>query len=125
MDGCKYRLAVEGPVVENINTYADDWRFQYGRNTHTSKVEEETTVFSQAILKDVVLHQNSNSYYGPLKLHCYGCSHQTMFGAPNAAFEERFEMRWYNLDLDDPRTDIVKMENPYFCENCEEGEYYC
>lgn len=78
----------------------------------------------EVINKDIVLHQNSSKYYGPLKMHCYGCGNKTFVTDGDTLPEDRLGMEWYDLDLTDPRTRILAGEKKIIlCELCEGGEY--
>lgn len=122
----RYRIRGSLPIADETFTFPDDWRFGYGR--HTGHVDtdysQSNEIFSEVINKDIVLHQNSSKYYGPLKMHCYGCGNKTFVRDDNTLPEDRLGMEWYDLDLTDPRTRIlVEEKKNILCELCEGGEY--
>ena len=115
-----YKVTTDPPKTENV--FNDDWVFLFGRNTKTSETEAETKHFSQALLRDVIIQQNSSLYYGPLLMYCHGCGCEVVFGASTETMEERFDLRWYDLDSADPRTVSTAQGSHTLCYGCESGE---
>lgn len=118
--GCKYRIRMDGPPVNTAAEFPDDWLFEYGRNVKTSKHHEEDLTFLDAIKKDIVLHKNSDFYFRPLAMYCYGCGHLKQLSAPYQDPEYAKEMKWYDLTLDDPRAEKMEAADPFFCTVSEE-----
>ena len=122
----RYRVLGVLPTVDETFTYPDDWRFGYGRHTGAteSEYQQSNELFLEVIHKDIVLHQNSSKYYGPLKMHCYGCGNKTFVTDATRPLEDRLGIEWYDLGLIDPRTRILAQEEKsILCELCEGGEY--
>ena len=115
-----YKVTTDPPKTENV--FNDDWVFLFGRNTKTSETEAETKHFSQALLRDVIIQQNSSLYYGPLLMYCHGCGCEVVFGASTETMEERFDLRWYDLGSADPRTVSTAQGSHTLCYGCESGE---
>ena len=124
--GHKYRVSAGGPPVEKTPEFTDDWLFEYGRNVRTSQHREEDLIFIDCIKRDIVLHKNSDFYFGPLEMYCYGCGQLKQLSSHFHDPESGTEMEWYDLTLDDPRSEKMEAVDPFFCVNCEaellEGE---
>ena len=121
--GNKYKILGFQPELDKVFAYPSDWRFGYGRSTGASKYIEENNFFLEVIRQDIILHQNSK-YYGPLKMCRYGCGNRTLMRDPVMLVEYCLAINWYDLEMIDPRTTMVKSETVNLCENCEGGEYF-
>ena len=122
----RYRVLSNQPTIDETFTFPDDWHFAYGRHAGDpeSAYQESNKIFLEVINKDVVLHQNSRQYYGPLKMHCYGCGNKTFVTANDTSHEDRLGMEWYSLEAVDPRTQLlINEQKTILCELCEGGEY--
>lgn len=53
--------------------------FAYGRKVLGSEHTLEDQLFVDATKRDIVLHENSDFYYGPLHMVCFGCGEPAMF----------------------------------------------
>lgn len=112
------------PAVDSMETFPDEWCFGYGRNSGTSPIVDETMAFLDAIRPDVALHQNSSTYFGPLSMACYGCGGKTpMTPSIHTTADDQLALRWFDLTIDDPRSQFVESQEDYFCNECRHGEY--
>lgn len=121
----RYRIKTNQADGNSVSP-TDDWNFGFGRNTRLSEWKTENSFFLEVILKDIVLQKNSSNYFGPLKIFCYGCGRPTFYQPhPYTPLEDVMELNWYDLNLEDPRSEMVKSDEHQFCHTCEQGEYIC
>ena len=113
----KYRIVSDGPPLDTTSQFPDDWLFEYGRKVLGSEHTSEDNLFVDVTKRDIVLHKNSDFYYGPLHMICFECSPPAMF---RRFPTEPYELKWYDLVLDNPRRKRREEDNPFFCNNCED-----